>query len=45
MLDRAEEKGYIAYLKVLYLSEDEVAESKKNLREYLTQEEHDNDVR
>lgn len=45
MLDRAEEKGYIVYLKTTYLSEEEVAESKKNLREYLSQEEEDNDVR
>lgn len=45
MLDKAEAKGYIVYLKTTYLSEEEVVESKKNLREYLTQEEEDNDVR
>ena len=45
MLDRAEAKGYIVYLKTTYLSEEEEAESRKNLREYLAQEEEENDIR
>lgn len=41
MLDKAEAKGYIVYLKTTFLTEEEAAESKKNLREYLAQEEED----
>jgi hypothetical protein len=41
MLDRAEAKGYIVYLKPTYLTEEEVAESKRNLREFLAQEEEE----
>lgn len=41
MLDKAEAKGYIVYLMTTYLTDEEVAESKRNLREYLTQEEEE----
>ena len=41
MLDKAEAKGYIVYLMTTYLTEEEVAESKRNLREYLAQEEEE----
>lgn len=38
MLDRAEEKGYIVYMKVNFLTAEEVAESRKELREFLAKE-------
>ena len=41
MLDKAEAKGYIVYLKTTYLTEEEVAESKRNLREFLAQDEEE----
>jgi len=41
VLDRAEEKGYIVYMKCNFLTEEEVAESKKYLREYLEKDEEE----
>jgi hypothetical protein len=41
MLDKAEAKGYIVYLKTLFLSDEDVAESKRGLREYLAQDDEE----
>jgi hypothetical protein len=36
MLERAEERGYLVYMKIYYLSEELAKESRDNFKEYLS---------
>jgi len=41
MLERAEERGYLVYMKIYYLPEELAKESRDNLKEYLSSTEEE----